>query len=46
MNYDRIKQKFINSVYSVSSSSSAGSPPIIFLYFVYDAYRVSSCMRI
>ena len=35
MNYDRIAENFINGVYSVSSSSSAGSMPIISLYFVY-----------
>jgi hypothetical protein len=37
MNCDRIREKFIKGVYSVSSSSSVGSPPFTSLYFMYDA---------
>jgi hypothetical protein len=45
MNYDRIGQKLINSVYSVSSSSSAGLPPISSLYFMCGVCCASSCIK-
>jgi len=41
----KFAENFINGIYSLVLSSSAGSPLIASLYFVYGvSYNLSSCM--